>query len=543
MVARLTVAIAAIALAATFLLPGPVPDRDVTKAVARTPSPPPARPVTVTISARRGAVTVSRSFLGLSVEYWALPHFQSHASLFDRVFSLIHAPGDGPVILRVGGDSADRTFWAPGVLSVPRWEYQLTPAWWRDLQAVVRRTGVHVIVDLNLVTGSASMAALWARATVAALPKGRIAGFEIGNEPDIYSRRYWTKAISPGRPYGDLVPPNLSSLGYDEEFGTYASALSQVAPNVPLIGPAVANPNRNLSWVATLLAGPRNGLGIVSVHRYPYSACAPKSSPLYPTIARVLSERASAGVARVVAPAARLAHRAGLPFRLTELNSVTCGGTSGVSETFATALWAPDTLFELLRAGVNGANIHVRENASNAAFKLGAGGLRARPLLYGLALFARTLGPGAQLVHAYDQARPSLHFKAWAVRLRGGLLHVLLIDKGGYAVRVDLRVPGTGPATVQRLLAPSIRSRWGVSLDGQRIAGNGRWEGRRTTEAVARSGRGYEIVVPRFSAALVSVRMHAPAQPRGLAATATLRAGVPTRRGRTVREPTRRAKR
>jgi hypothetical protein len=36
-----------------------------------------------------------------------------------------------------------------------------------------------------------------------------------------------------------------------------------------------------------------------------------------------------------------LAHRAGFPFRLTEQNSVTCGGLAGVSNTFATALWAP----------------------------------------------------------------------------------------------------------------------------------------------------------------------------------------------------------
>ena len=78
------------------------------------------------------------------------------------------------------------------------------------------------------------------------------------------------------------------------------------------------------------------------------------------------------------------AHRAGLPFRLTEVNSVTCGGVPGVSDTFATALWAPDTLFELLRAGVDGVNVHVRTDAINAAFAFKRSGLVARPLLYGL---------------------------------------------------------------------------------------------------------------------------------------------------------------
>jgi hypothetical protein len=35
-----------------------------------------------------------------------------------------------------------------------------------------------------------------------------------------------------------------------------------------------------------------------------------------------------------------------------------------VSDTFATALWAPDALFELLRAGIDGVNVHVRPSRS-----------------------------------------------------------------------------------------------------------------------------------------------------------------------------------
>lgn len=121
-------------------------------------------------------------------------------------------------------------------------------------------------------------------------------------------------------------------------------------------------------------------------------------------------------MARALTPAVRLAHRAGLPFRLTELNSVTCGGVEGVSDTFATALWAPDTLFELLRAGVDGVNVHVRPYTINAAFAVTPRGLRARPLLYGLILFARTLGPGAQLLDARLTANHPEHVKVWAVR-------------------------------------------------------------------------------------------------------------------------------
>ena len=52
-------------------------------------------------------------------------------------------------------------------------------------------TGAHVILDLNLITDRPAIAMDWARAAEAELPRGSIVGFEIGNEPDIYSRWFW----------------------------------------------------------------------------------------------------------------------------------------------------------------------------------------------------------------------------------------------------------------------------------------------------------------------------------------------------------------
>ena len=115
----------------------------------------------------------------------------------------------------------------------------------------------------------------------------------------------------------------------------------------------------------------------------------------FATIARVLSENATAGMAKTLRGALGLARRAGLPLKLTELNSVTCGGRPGVSNTFATALWAPDALFELLRVGVNAASIHVREYAINSAFVFNKNGLTANPLFYGMIMFSKMLGRDA----------------------------------------------------------------------------------------------------------------------------------------------------
>jgi hypothetical protein len=196
-----------------------------------------------------------------------------------------------------------------------------------------------------------------------------------------------------------------------------------------------------------------------------------------------------------------------------------------------------------MRAGVSGVNIHVRAHAVNAAFTIGSGGLNARPLLYGLIAFARTLGPGAQLVPLHLTASRALRVKAWGVRVRGDALHVLLIDKGRQAVNVALRVPGAGAATVERLLAPTAGARSGVTFDGQYLSVGGTWRGRATTQTVRLGAYGYAVALPRYSAALVTLRLRAgavlvrPSPPHGRHGSRVTRAPavVERRRRRSAR--------
>lgn len=462
---------------------------------------------TLTIGAKLSTAPVPSSFFGISTEYWSLPLFERDTPAFERVLSLLHVAGDGPLILRIGGDSADHSFWSSRGQKMPDWAFALTPAYLARLRALVRRDRVKLIVDLNLLTDTPLIAAAWARAAETSLPRGSIAGFEVGNEPDLYERRYWEDMIARSPLVTRPMPLAVTPDTYVQDFATYARVLGEGAPDIPLVGPAVAHPRVGLPFISTLIQDQRPELGMVTGHLYPYSACVrnPKSSS-HPTVARVLSRHATSAFATDTSAAVALAHQAGLKFRLTEFNSVTCGGKAGVSNTFATALWAPDALFTAMRAGVDGANLHVRENTVNAAFTINRGGLQARPLLYGLMLFTRTLGPQAQLVRLHLAAARSLDLSAWAVRVRGRILHVLLIDKGSRTVRVDLRLPASATGTVQRLLAPSPYSRSGVTLNGQQLNYAADWTGRRRTETVARGTRGgYELTLPRRSAALMSV--------------------------------------
>jgi hypothetical protein len=500
--------LAAIALtgAAVLLLLG-APDHDsVPKARARAQSMTPLV-VSITLASGERARAVPSAFLGLSTEYWAAQTFERRPALFARVLRLLHVPGDNPEVLRIGGDSADHSFYEPDVRTQPPWMFAITPRWLLNTSALLRRADARVMLDLNLVTGSPLLAARWASAAYRGLPRETLAGFEIGNEPDIYSRSDWLAIVGRDSPWAGALPARLSAQAYDLEYDGYARAVGAVAPGVPLSGPVLANPNSHQDWISSLLAADRGAVASVTGHRYPLSACAKPHSPMFPTVVRVLAERASAGNAQLTARGVEIAHRAGLRFRLSELNSVTCGGRPGVSDTFATALWAPDALFELMRVGVDAVDVHVRDDAINAAFTLGASGLGARPLLYGLILFTRTLGAHARLIPLRLHAGRMTHLKAWAVLAPDDRLKVLLVNKGDQPVLARLRLPATDPASVQRLLAPSAASHTGELLDGQRLGAGGQWVGRRIVQPIFGQAGRYAVPIPRSSAALVSVQV------------------------------------
>jgi Glycosyl hydrolase family 79 C-terminal beta domain len=467
----------------------------------------------VTVAASAPSTPVPGSYFGISTEYWALPRFERNTPVFERALSLLHAPGDGPLVLRIGGDSADISFWRPGSQRIPEWAFELTPGFLSRLGQLVRRARVKLIVDLNLVTGTPLTAAVWAHAAETALPRGSIVAFEIGNEPDLYNRRYWQATVARSPFSSASLPFELTPSTYVQDFAAYARVIGETAPDIPLIGPAVAHPRFGFRYISSLIGAERRELQTVTAHVYPYSACAKRpSSGAYPTVARLLSRQATSAFATDIARAVAIAHANGLKFRLTEFNSVTCGGKPGVSNTFATALWAPDALFTMLRAGADGANLHVRAGTINAAFAITRSGLHPRPLLYGLMLFNRTLGPQAKLERLRLSASRSLNLSAWAVRVRGDILHVLLIDKGNRTVRVRLHLPASGPASVQRLLAPSAYSRSGVTLDGQQLNWAGYWTGTPRTETITPGAHGYELTLPRTSAALIGVSMRPPAR-------------------------------
>ncbi len=69
---------------------------------------------------------VPTSFLGLSTEYWTIPVWAKHLSMLGGVLSAITP--NGPMVLRIGGSSADQAVYAP-TRELPEWAFEITPGW------------------------------------------------------------------------------------------------------------------------------------------------------------------------------------------------------------------------------------------------------------------------------------------------------------------------------------------------------------------------------------------------------------------------------
>ena len=424
------------------------------------------------------------SFFGLSIEWMELPEYERFLPAFARILRLWRVTGDGPQVIRIGGDSSDVTYWQPGRIARPPGAFLLTPGFFEQAAELIRQADLRVILDLNLRNSLPALEAGLAREAEATLPHGSIIGFQVGNEPDRYHAGYTPKT-------------------YSVLLRAYAAALAPVAPGVAILGPAVTNVNANLGWLRDVARDSGSAVTELDGHRYMLGGKDSPRTRFYPTIARMLSTRMTRGLAESVRPAILLANRFHKPFRLDELGSANSGGRAGVSNTFATALWAPDALFSLWAVGLQALNMHIRTHRINGPLELTRHGFVARPLFYGMALFARTVSPDARLLPLRVHAAPVYHLSAWAVRVATGAVHVLLMDKGGVAANVRLTLGTSGPVEVERMLAPSVAATRGVTLAGQRLARNGRLVGRFRVETVLPHNGVDTIHVPAGSAALV----------------------------------------
>jgi hypothetical protein len=416
------------------------------------------------------------------------------------------APGQSPV-LRIGGDSTDWTWWpVPGLHRPAGIRYSLSPTWIGATKALAHATHARLILGINLEADSTRIAVAEAHALASGLGRGSGLTFEIGNEPELYAGRDWYHPRG-----GQAVPGRPRSYDFDaflSEFTRFRKAL----PHLPIAGPAIGD----LSWLQQLpqFLDAQPKLGLVTFHRYGLNKCiATPSSPHYPTVPNLLAPFASRGLMDGIGPYIAVAHQHGDPFRIDEMNAITCGGKLGVSNTFSAALWALDTLFTMAGEGVDGVNIHTFPRGFNELFDFARRhgkwtATTVRPEYYGLWMFAQAAPAGAQLMRTAGLP-PDGSLRAWATRAPDGRTRVVLINDSltqPYSVLVQAS-PQSGPASVERLEAPSAYATSGVTIGGRSFGSqttSGTLGPPHATSSEPVAG-GYRIAVPAAGAVLVTV--------------------------------------
>jgi hypothetical protein len=468
------------------------------------PSEPPPRPTVLTIGGPVTSRSIAAGFVGLSFEYFAVPAYAgSDPSRIDGVFvQLIHnLAGGHPPVLRIGGNTTDTSWWPVPRMAKPTWViFTLTRRWIGVTRALAARLRAKLILGINFEADSTRVAAVEARALLAGIGRRRVEALELGNEPELYDLFTWGRSGVRGRPKG------YSFAAFDKDFTRIARAL----PRVPLAGPAQGA----YSWFRYLgrFLSDHPRVSIATLHRYPLQLCyASPTQPDYPTIANLLAPYSSRYQALSIANAVRVAHAHGDSLRIDEMNTISCGSVPAVAQSFASALWAINALFQMARVGVDGVNIHTFPGPDSLFSFRRIGSLWSgvvEPEYYGLEMFAQAAPAGSRLLKVSPTGAPQL--KAWATRARDRTIRVLVINDGATAQGVTVRAAGTrATGTLERLEAPSITADQGVTLAGQGFGTStttGLLAGPRRTSAVARKAGVYAFGVAGGSAAMLTLQ-------------------------------------
>jgi len=343
--------------------------------------PPPELALTPALAA--GGIPITMQPVGVSLEYPVMAQdLGSGPCPPPALVAALQQLGSPP--LSLAGASQDLTVPSGVLSSLPAsWEtatlYTLPADFWSQLHCLLSATRDPLTVGLNARSGAPS----WATQMVAGAQSAATNGldFSLGNEPDLYSLP----------DYASLDKPQAGEEALDVD--TYLRVAEQLQPAVggaPLIGPELARPAHWQHELPRVIAQLHDQT--VGVHLYPLTTC---TTPKAVTISGLLSLQA-AETPRSLAWVVADASAAGAPAIISEANSASCGGVSGVSDSPAAGVWAVRFVLAALKTGFHEVRFHFSGGPYDPFIVRGEEVL-ARPLDSALAALNQWLPVGASL--------------------------------------------------------------------------------------------------------------------------------------------------
>ena len=451
----------------------------------------------LTIQSNQQGQPIPENFLGLSYETAQLSDPEYFSMKNGGLAGFLRPLGRG--VLRIGGNSSEYAFWTPkptkeesaassGPIGPDKGHHppantQTTPESIRNLRQFLDMVDWRAMYGLNFGKGTPQLAAEEAAFVFDTLGE-RLISFQIGNEDDLF-------------PHNGLRPAGYSYQDFAKEWKTFYDAVKAKVPQAKFAGPDTAGTS---DWLVEFAQQFGKDIIELSTHYY---ALGPVSDPSM-TIERLLSSDNSRWVSGV--PKIRQAMaESHLPYRLTETNSCYGGGKPGVSNTFASSLWALDLMFQLLAIGGSGINFHGGGYGWYAPI-VGTleNGFVARPEYYALLVMARLLG-GRIVASQLDAGDAGPLFVAYAAQDAQGKLRAVAINKDGEKnVRLKLQADSSaGHVSLERLIAPSLDDQQDTTFAGSPVGAEGSTRPSRV-EHVAVSNGMAECDIPAGSAALLT---------------------------------------
>ena len=441
--------------------------------------------VSITANTASPGVTIPSDFIGLSFETSSIASatgFPSSSAVFEQMLSQL-----GVGWMRFGGNSVDHTTWVGGQRSSSTPANSLTGSDVDNVMALARRVGWRVLFGLNLANSTAALDAQEA-AYVSQSGSGSLFGFEIGNEPDLY--------------FGNGDETSGYTLSdYLSDWNSFANAIQTADPAAVLTGPADAGSVG--TWTAQFAAVYGSRIALLTQHLYPLApvADAGAASPNACTISNLLSAATHSKAASDAAQIESIAQGAKVPWRMAESNSCYDGGTAGVSDTFASALWGVDYMFTLASNAASGVNFHGGGAGAYTPIAVSGSSVTARPLYDALLLFHAA---SSGRVVPITLAAGGIDLNAYAVLASDGTLRVTVVNEDASHDATVSITPGSAyvRALALRLTAPALDSTTGFMLGGAEVAADGTWSPAEI-ETLSASAGVYSIGVPSGSAVVV----------------------------------------
>lgn len=468
--------------------------------------------VRLTVRTDRLGNKIGDDFTGLSYESAQLgnPHFFSGENT--ELAGFMRGLGKSGV-LRIGGNTSEYCYWTPDSAksaNMPNMEsmrtgdkanpiafglaagpdtghkapapVKISPLAIRHLKDFLDVSGWKLIYGLNMGTGTVEDAAAEA-AYVMEVAGSKLIAFQLCNEPDLFSRNGIRKADYDFRQFAD-------------DWRHFYQTIRARVPNAPFAGPDTAYNNE---WLVPFAKQFKHEAAFLSQHYY---AEGPPTDPSM-TIERLLAPNPK--LQAEFEGMKKTMHESGLPFRLAETNSCYQGGKPGVSDTFASALWAADLMYQLASEGGMGINFH---GGGYGWYTAIAGtreeGFLARPSYYGMLLFAQA-GAGQLVESKLEPGEHAPLLTAYGLRNDSGATKVAVFNKHtDRAIRltVDVGQPAQRVSSL-RLHAPRVDDTTDTTFGGAPVGAGGAWSAA-SEETLSLENGAAVIELPAASAALIT---------------------------------------